>query len=160
VLLPSTAWFIPHLGVSSANRNSSRVGAIAHISNRSNSSSNSNNNNTSISKTVLLLHCCSRLPSVHHNRFLPTTFHVSIVGRWGTLLENAASLSNVTHRELRHPWLISRGANRRVLHHGLAVPNIPPWRGFPWEKNRWRVCSSSTSIPLLFCSILEQRMIL
>jgi hypothetical protein len=41
VLLSSTAWCIPHLGVSCGNHNSSRIGAITHNSNRGNSSSNS-----------------------------------------------------------------------------------------------------------------------
>jgi hypothetical protein len=133
VLLPNTAWCIPHLGVSCADRNSNRTGAIAHNSNRSNSSSNSRNSNSSRS-TVLLLHHHSRLPSGHHSSFLLATFHASTVGRWGTLLKNVASPSKATHRELRHPWSINRGTNRRVLHHKLAVPTTPPWRRFPREK--------------------------
>jgi hypothetical protein len=77
-----------HLRVSYTDRNSSRTGEIAHSSNRGNSSSNSHNSSSS---TVLLHHHHSRLPSGRHNSFLLATFHVSTVGRWGTLLENATS---------------------------------------------------------------------
>jgi hypothetical protein len=38
VLLPSTAWCIPHLGVSWVDHNNSRIGAVTHNSNRGNSS--------------------------------------------------------------------------------------------------------------------------
>jgi hypothetical protein len=82
---------------SCTDHNSSRIGAITHNSNCDNSNSNNRNNNSS---TVLLLHCHSSLPSGHHSNFLPATFHASTAGRWGTLLENAASPSKVTHREL------------------------------------------------------------
>jgi hypothetical protein len=61
-------------------------------------------NSSSSSSTVRLLHCHSRLPSGHHNSFLPATFHVSTAGSWGTLLENAAIPTKATHRELQHPW--------------------------------------------------------
>jgi hypothetical protein len=44
---------IPHLGVSYADRNSSRTGAIAHNSNRSNFSSNSRNSSSDNSSTML-----------------------------------------------------------------------------------------------------------
>jgi hypothetical protein len=54
VLLPSTAWCIPHLGVICVGHNSNRIGAITHNSNRGNFSSNSRNNNSSNSSTVLL----------------------------------------------------------------------------------------------------------
>jgi hypothetical protein len=57
VLLPSTVWCIPHLGVSYTDRNSSRIVAIAQNSNCGNSSSNGCNS----SSTMLLLHRCSRL---------------------------------------------------------------------------------------------------
>jgi hypothetical protein len=154
VLLPSTAWCIPHLGVSCVRRNSSRIGAIAHNSNCGNSSNNSNNN----SSIVLLLHRHSRLPLVCHSNFLPATFHASTVGRWAALLENAASPSKVTHRELRHPWSTSKGTIRRVLHHGLVVPTTPPWRRFPREKKCKWVCSSSMNVLLLFYSIHEHRL--
>jgi hypothetical protein len=87
-------------GGSCTNHNSSRIGAIAHNSNCGNSSSNNRNNSNNNSSTVLLLHCHSRLPSGRHNNFPPATFHASTAGRWGTLLENAASPSKVTHREL------------------------------------------------------------
>jgi hypothetical protein len=70
---------IPHFGVSCANRNNSRTRAIAHNSNRGNSSSNSRNS----SSTMLLLRCCSRLPSGLHNSFSPATFHASTMRRWG-----------------------------------------------------------------------------
>jgi hypothetical protein len=115
-------------GVSYADRNSNKIGAITHNSNRGNSSSNSS------SSTVLLPHYCSRLPSGHHSSFPPITSLATTVGRWGTLLESAASPSTATHRELRHPWSISRRAIRRILHHGLTVPIIPSWRRFPREK--------------------------
>jgi hypothetical protein len=107
VLLPSTAWYIPHLRVSCADRNSSKTGAMAHNSNRGNSSSNNNS-------TVLLCHQCSRMPSGHHSSFPPVTSPTTTVERWGTLLESAASPSKATHHELRHPWSISRGAIRRT----------------------------------------------
>jgi hypothetical protein len=42
VLHPSTAWCIPHLGVSCVDHNSSRIGAITHNSNRGNFNSNNN----------------------------------------------------------------------------------------------------------------------
>jgi hypothetical protein len=129
VLLLSTAWCIPHLGVSCTDRNRSRTGAITHNSNHGNSSSNSNS-----SSTVVLPHRCSRLPSGHHSSFPPVTSPAATVGRWGTLLESTASPSKATHHELRHSWSISRGANKRVLHDGLAMPTTPPWRRSPWEK--------------------------
>jgi hypothetical protein len=104
-------------GVSCVNHNSSRIGAITHNSNRDNSSSNSRSNSNNSSSTVPLLHHHSRLPSGHHNCSPPSTSHASNAGRWATLLESAACLSKANRRELRHPWLISRGAIRRVLHH-------------------------------------------
>jgi hypothetical protein len=119
-----------HLGVSCVDHNSSRIGAIAHNSNRNNFSRNSSSN----SSTMLLPHCHSRLPSGRDNNFPPATFHASTGGRWVTLLENATSQSKETHRERRHPWSTSRWANRRVLHHKLATPTTPPRRIFPWEK--------------------------
>jgi hypothetical protein len=82
VQLRSIAWSIPHLGVSCVNYNSSRIGAIAHNSNRGNSSRNNRSNSNNISSTVPLLHHCSRLPSSHHSSFLPATFHASTMGRW------------------------------------------------------------------------------
>jgi hypothetical protein len=133
VLLPSTTWCIPHLGVSCIDHNSSRIGAVAHNSNRGNSS-NSRNSNNSNSSTMLLHHHHSRLPPGHHNSFPLATFHASIVGRWATLLENVASPSRATHRELWHPWSTNRGAIRRVMHHGLATPTTPSWRRSPQKK--------------------------
>jgi hypothetical protein len=156
VLLPSTAWCIPHLGVSCVDHNSSRIGAVTHNSNHG----NSRNNNHSRSSTMLLLQCHNRLPSSHHSSFLPATFHATTTGRWGTLLDNAVSSSKATHRELRHLWSTSRGAIRRVLHHGLAAPTTPSWRRFPREKKFYRVCSSSTNVLLLFYLIQEHRMTL
>jgi hypothetical protein len=132
VLLQCTTWCIPHLGVSYIDHIYSRIGAIAHNSNRGNSSSNSLRNSSS--STVLLLHRRSRLPSGHHNSFLPATFHASTAGRWATLLENATCPSKATRRVFRHPWSISSGAIRRVLHHGWATPTTPPWRRFPRDK--------------------------
>jgi hypothetical protein len=134
VLLLSTVWCIPHLGVSCVDHNSSKIGAIAHNSNRGNSSSNSRSSSNNSSSTVPLPHRRSRLPSGHHSSFPPATFHASTMGRWATLLENVACQIKATHRELRHPWSISRGAIRRVLHHERATPTTPPWRRFPWEK--------------------------
>jgi hypothetical protein len=116
VLLKRTAWCIRHLGVSCADHNSSRIGVVAHNSNRG-SSSNSRNSNSSI---ILLLHCNSRQPSGRHSSFPPATFHASTIRRWTTLLKNAASPSKATHHELRH--------------HELAVLTTPPWRRFAWEK--------------------------
>jgi hypothetical protein len=129
VLLPSTSWCIPYPEVSYVNRNRSRTGAIIHNPNRGNSSRHS-----SSSSTVLLPHHCSWLPSGHHSIFPPVTFPATTAERWGTLLESVTSPSEETHRELRHPWSINRGANRRVMCHGLATLTIPPWRKFPWEK--------------------------
>jgi hypothetical protein len=128
VLLPSTTWCIPHLGVSCIDHNSNRIGAIAHNSTCGNFSSN----NTS--STVHLLHCRSRLPSHCHSSFPPATFHASTAGKWATLLENALCPSKATHHELQHPWSISRGVIRRVLHHRWVMAIAPPWRRFPSEK--------------------------
>jgi hypothetical protein len=108
----------------------SRIGAITHNSNRGNSRISSKSNNS----TVPLLHRQSRLPSGHHSSFPPATFRASTAGRWATLLENAACPSKATHRKLQHPWSITRGAIRRVLHHGRVVPTTTSWRRFPQEK--------------------------
>jgi hypothetical protein len=78
VLLPSTAWCIPHVRVSCTDCNSSRTGAITHNSNCGNSSRHS-----SSSSTVLLPHCCSRVPSGHHSSFLPVTFPCYNCGKMG-----------------------------------------------------------------------------
>jgi hypothetical protein len=134
VVLPSTTWCIHHLGVGCADRNSSRIGAIAHNSNHGNSSTNSYNSNNSSSSTMLLLHRHNRLPSGHLSSFPLATFHASTMGRWGTLLENATSPSKATHHEHRYPCSINRGANRRVLHHRLAAPTTPSWMRFPRGK--------------------------
>jgi hypothetical protein len=134
VFLQSIIWCIPHPGVSCVNHNSSRIGIIAHNSNRGNSSNNSHSSNNNSSSTVPLLHCHSRLPSGHHNSFPPATFHASTAVRWAAFLENAIYPSNATHHELRHLWSISRGAIRRVLHHGRLAPTTPPWRRFTREK--------------------------
>jgi hypothetical protein len=122
VLLPSTAWCIPHLGVSCVDHNNCRIGVIAQNSNRGDSSSNSSNS------TVPLLHRRSSLPSGHHSSFPPATFHASTARRWATLLENAACPSKATRREFWHPWSINRGVIRRVLHHGRVAATTPPWR--------------------------------
>jgi hypothetical protein len=76
VLLLSTAWCLPHLGVSCADLNNSSIGATAH-----NTSSGSSSHNSSSSLVVLLLHIHSRWPLEHHNSLPPATFHTSIVGR-------------------------------------------------------------------------------
>jgi hypothetical protein len=124
VLLLSTAWCILHLGVSCVNHNSSKIGAISHNFNGDNFSSN--NRSTSNSSIVLLPHRHSRLPPSCRSNFPPATFDASTTGRCATLLENAASQSKATHRELWHPWSTSKGAIRRVLHHGLATPTVTP----------------------------------
>jgi hypothetical protein len=54
VLLPCTAWCIPHLGVSCIDYNNSKIGAIDNNSIYGNFSSNSHNNISSNSSTVLL----------------------------------------------------------------------------------------------------------
>jgi hypothetical protein len=113
---------------------SSRIGAITHNSNRDNSSSNSHSSSNSNSSIMPLLHRHNKLPSDHHNSFPLATFHALTVGRWATLLENAACPSKATRRGLRYLLSISRGAIRRVLHHRQVVPTTPPWRRFPWEK--------------------------
>jgi hypothetical protein len=96
-------------GVSCIDHISSRIGAIAHNSNCGNASSNSySSSNNNSSSTMPLLHCRSKLPSGHHSSFPPATFHTSTVGRWATLLENAACPSKATRRKLRHPWSISK----------------------------------------------------
>jgi hypothetical protein len=64
---------IPHLGVSYADRNSSRTGAIAHNSNRSNFSSNSRNSSSDNSSTML---------RHHHSRLLTAAFHASTMESW------------------------------------------------------------------------------
>jgi hypothetical protein len=120
-------------GVSCIDHNISRIGAVAHNSNRGNSSSYSRSSSSNNS-TVPLLHRRSKLPSGHHSSFLPSTYHTSTTERWSTLVENAASPSKATHHELRQPWSISRGAIRRVLHHGRATPTTQSWRRFPWKK--------------------------
>jgi hypothetical protein len=113
------------VGVNYADHNNSRAGATAHNSNHGNSSSKSSSRSSS---TMLLLNLHSKQPLGHHSSFLPVTSHASTVGRWGTLLMNAASPSKATHCELRHPWSISRGAIKRVLCHELASPTTPPLR--------------------------------
>jgi hypothetical protein len=130
VFLLSTAWCIPHLRVSCIDLNKSITGAIIRNTSSGSSSHNSNNSNS----VVLLLHLHSRRPSGHHSNFPPATSHALTVGRWGTLLVNAASPSKATHHELPRPRSTSRGANRGALHHKLAVPTTPPWRRFPQEK--------------------------
>jgi hypothetical protein len=129
VILPSTTWCIPHLGVSCVDCNSSRTWAIARNSNRGNFSKHN-----SSSSTVLLPHCYSKLPLGLRSSFPPLTFLATTAERGGTLLESAASPSKATHRELRHPWSVNRGANRRVMCHSLAAPTVPPWRRSPQEK--------------------------
>jgi hypothetical protein len=116
-------------GVSYIENNISKIGAIAHYTNRSNF--NSNSSSSSNSSTMLLPHRHSRLPLGCHSNFLPATFHASTVGRWATLLDNAASQSKATHRELRHPSSTSKWAMRRVMDHGLATPTAPLWRRSP-----------------------------
>jgi hypothetical protein len=135
VLLLSTAWCIHHKGVSCADHNSSRIGEIAHNTNNGNSSSNNRNNSSSSSSTVLLLHHHNSLQSGHHNSFPPIAFHAAAAEKCDTSLTSASCPSNATLHELWHPWSINKGANRGVLHHGLAVPTTPPWMRFPREKN-------------------------
>jgi hypothetical protein len=125
VLRPCTVWCTSHLGVSYVDHNSIRIGAVAH---------NSNHGNSSSSSTMPLLHHHSKLPSGHHSSFLPATFHASTAGRRVTLLENAANPSKPTHLRAQHLWSISRGAIKRVLHHGRAAPTTLSWRSVPQEK--------------------------
>jgi hypothetical protein len=132
VLLLCTTWCIPYLGVSCADLNSSRIGAIASSTN--NDSSSCNSSSSSSSSTGLLLHHRSRLLSGRHNSLLQATFHASTVERWGILLMNATNPSKATHCEVQHPWSISRGANRGVLHHRPATPTTSSWMGSPREK--------------------------
>jgi hypothetical protein len=126
VFLPSTAWCIPHLGVSYVDHNSSRIGVITHNTNRDNFSSNSRNNSSSSnSSTVLLPHHHSRLPPGLHSNSPPATFHASTAKRWAAFLENATSPSRATHRKLWHPWSTREGPSEgsymmdwpRQLHH-------------------------------------------
>jgi hypothetical protein len=119
VLILSTEWCIPHLGVSCTDLNCSSIGAITH---NTSSDISSHSSSSSSSLVMLLLHLRNRRPLGHHNSFPPTTSHASTVGRWGTLLVNATSPSKATHHELWHPWSTSRGA----LHHELATPTTPP----------------------------------
>jgi hypothetical protein len=81
-------------GVHCADLNSSSIGAST-----SNTNSDSSSHSSS-SSTVLLLHLRSRLPSGHHISFPPATFYASTMGRWGTLLMNAASPNKATHHKL------------------------------------------------------------
>jgi hypothetical protein len=134
VLLPSIVWCIPHLRVNCADRNSSRTGTITHNSNHGNFSSNSHNSSNNNYSTMLLPHLHNRLHSGHHNRLPTAAFRASIVESWDILLVSASCQSEAIHLELRQPWSINRGANRRALRHGLAAPTIPPWRKFPWKK--------------------------
>jgi hypothetical protein len=134
VLLLSTAWCMPHLLDSCVDPNSSSIRTTAHNMNSGSSSCNNNNHNNNNSSTMLLLHRRSKLQPGHHNNLLPATFYASTAERWGILLVNAASLSKTFHHELWHPWLINKGANRGVLHHGLAAPTTPPWMRSPRAK--------------------------
>jgi hypothetical protein len=134
VLLQSTTWCMPHLGVSCFDHINSRIGTITHNSNHSNSNSNSHSSSNNSSSTVPLLHHRSRLPLGHHSSFSPATFHASTAGGWATLLENAACPSKATHHKFGHPLSISRGAIRKVSCHGWAAPTTAPWKRFPWEK--------------------------
>jgi hypothetical protein len=131
VLLLSTAWCIPHLGVSYADLNSSKIGAITRSINSGSSSHSSSNHNSS---TMLLLHHYNRLQSGHHNRLPTKIFRASTVESWDTLPANALRQRRTTNPELQQPWSTGRRAHRGVLHRGLAVPTTPPWRRFPWEK--------------------------
>jgi hypothetical protein len=131
VLLLSTAWCIPNLGVSYADLNSSSIGAITH---NTTSSSSSRFNSSSSNSTVLLPHCHSTLQSSHHSKLPPATFHATTTGSWDTSPASASCPSKTTHHKLRHPWSINKGANRGILHHGLAAPTTPPWMRSPREK--------------------------
>jgi hypothetical protein len=122
---PSTAWYIPQLGISCTDHNSSRIGAIAHNTKSGSSSHNSSNNNNNSSSTMLPLHLHSRLQSGHNNSLPPVAFCATTVERWDTSPVIASCPSKAIHRELRHPWSINRRANREVLHNGLATPTTP-----------------------------------
>jgi hypothetical protein len=128
VLLPSTAWCIPHLGVSGADLNSSKIGAIARSINSGCSSHSRSNHNSS---TVLVLYHHNRLQSGHHIRLPITIFYASTTESWDTLPMNGLRQSRTTHPRLRQLWSTGRRAHRGVLHHGLATPATPPGRRFP-----------------------------
>jgi hypothetical protein len=132
VLLLSTAWCIPHQGVSCADLNSSSIGAITHNTNNGSTSHSSNNSNNS--STVLLLHHCSRLQSGHHNRPPTAVFRASTMETWDISPVSASCQSKAIHHELWQLWSTSRGAHRGFLHHGLVMPTTPPWMRSPQEK--------------------------
>jgi hypothetical protein len=121
-------------GVSCANHNNSRIGAIVRNSNSGDSSSNSHNNSSSSSSTVLLLHRCNRLQSSHHNRLPTIIFRASTAGSWNILLVSASCQSKAIHLELWQPWSIIRGTHKGVRYHRPVVPITPPWMRFPREK--------------------------
>jgi hypothetical protein len=152
VLLLSTVWCIPHLGVSYTDLNSSSIGVVAR-----NTNSNSNSNNSSI---MLLLHCRSRLQSGHHSRLPTAAFCASTMESWDILPVSASCQSQAIHLEQRQPWLIIKRAHIAVLHHRLTTPAAPPWMRYPWEKKFWRVCSPSTNVLLSYYLILEHHMTL
>jgi hypothetical protein len=128
-----TAWCIPHLGVSCTILNCSSIGAITRNTHSDTSSRNSSSSSHSNS-IVLRLQCHSMLQPVRHSRLPPTTFHATTAGSWVTSPASASCPIKENCHELWHPWLTSRGANRGVLHHGLAVPTTLPWMRSPWEK--------------------------
>jgi hypothetical protein len=149
MLLLSSAWCIPHLGVSCADLNSNSIGAIAH-----NTNSDSSNHNSSSSSTMLLLHHHSMLQSGHHIGFPPATSHTSTAESWDTSPASASCPRKAIHHELNHPWSINRGA----LDHGLVVPTTPPWMRSPREKKLWQVHFTSTNILLSYYLIMEHHM--
>jgi hypothetical protein len=128
VLLLSTAWCIPHLGVSYADLNSSSIGAIACNTNSGSSSRNNNNgsnSNSSCGSIVLLPHYHGRLQSGYHSRLLTAAFRASTAESWDISPASVTCQSEAVHHELWRPWSTNRGAHRGVLHHGLAVPTTP-----------------------------------
>jgi hypothetical protein len=94
VLLPSTTWCIPHLGVSCVDRKSNRTRVITHNSNHGNSSSNSRN-----SSTVLLPHRHSRLQSGHQSRIQTVAFQASTMESWDISLVSASCQSKALHQK-------------------------------------------------------------
>jgi hypothetical protein len=80
VLLLSTAWCIPHLGVSYTDLNSSSIGTVARNTNSGSSSHNSRGSCNS--STVLPLLYRSRLQLGHCSNFPLATSHVTTAERW------------------------------------------------------------------------------
>jgi hypothetical protein len=108
VLLPSTAWYISHPQDSCVALNSS-IGAITRSTN---SSSSSHSSSSSSCTTMFLPHSHSRHLWGYHSTLQGPVFCASTVERPVTSPATATSPRKATHHKPRHPWSISRGANR------------------------------------------------